>query len=169
MKLTIRKIGELGRIVTGKTPSTQNPSFWNGNILFITPEDLQHGKDIIHSVRHITNEGVESVKGALVPAESICVSCIGNIGYAAKTVCPCITNQQINTIVPSNEYSSDFIYYKIRSIWSYFKLREGNATTIPILSKSDFAEIAVHLPDLPTQLRIAGIMQNAVHLPASLL
>ena len=158
MKFTKYRLGELGRIVTGKTPNTSNPALWNGDVQFVTPEELQHGKNILQTERHLTQQGVKSIRGAFIPAESVCVSCIGNIGYVAKTIYPCVTNQQINTIIPSGAHSSDFLYYKLKSIWHYFKLREGNATTIPILSKSDFANIAIHLPDLPTQLRIAGIL-----------
>ena len=158
MKFTKYRLGELGRIVTGKTPNTSNPALWNGDVQFVTPEELQHGKNILQTERHLTQQGVKSVCGAFIPAESVCVSCIGNIGYVAKTIYPCVTNQQINTIIPSGAHSSDFLYYKLKSIWHYFKLREGNATTIPILSKSDFANIAIHLPDLPTQLRIAGVL-----------
>ena len=158
MKFLKHKLGDLGKIITGKTPSTSNLALWNGDIQFVTPEDLQRGKNILQTERHLTQEGVKSVCGAFIPAESVCVSCIGNIGYVAKTIYPCVTNQQINTIVPSNAQSPDFLYYKLKSIRNYFKLREGNATTIPILSKSDFANIAIHLPDLPTQLRIAAIL-----------
>ena len=160
MKFSKHKLGDLGKIITGKTPSTSNLALWNGDIQFVTPEDLQKGKNILQTERYLTQEGVKSVCGAFIPAESVCVSCIGNIGYVAKTIYPCVTNQQINTIVPSNEQSPDFLYYKLKSIWNYFKLREGNATTIPILSKSDFSNIEIHLPDLPTQLRIAAIIFN---------
>ena len=158
MKFSKHKLGDLGKIITGKTPSTSNLALWNGDIQFVTPEDLQRGKNILQTERHLTQEGVKSVCGAFIPAESVCVSCIGNIGYVAKTIYPCVTNQQINTIVPGNEQSPDFLYYKLKSIRNYFKLREGNATTIPILSKSDFSNIEIHLPDLPTQLRIAAIL-----------
>ena len=41
MGKTYKKLSELGNIVTGKTPSTQNSELWGGNIPFITPTDIE--------------------------------------------------------------------------------------------------------------------------------
>ena len=156
MKLTKHKLGELGKVVTGKTPLTTIGKYWGGEIPFVTPEDLQNGKNISDTMRHITGSGANSVKGAVIPPRSVCVSCIGNLGYVSLTTKTSVTNQQINSIIPHDDYSADFLYYRLKSIWEYFKLREGNATTVPILNKGDFSNIVIDLPDLPTQLRIAG-------------
>ena len=73
MKFTKYRLGELGRIVTGKTPNTSNPALWNGDVQFVTPEELQHGKNILQTERHLTQQGVKSIRGAFIPAESVCV------------------------------------------------------------------------------------------------
>ena len=158
MKWTKHKLGDLGKVVTGKTPLTTIGEYWGGEIPFVTPEDLQNGKNISDTMRHITCSGANSVKGAVIPPRSVCVSCIGNLGYISMTTKTSVTNQQINSIIPHGEYSADFLYYRLRSIWGYFKLREGNATTVPILNKGDFSNIVIDLPDLSSQLRIAGVL-----------
>ena len=105
------EIGDLGSVVTGKTPSTKNQAFWDGNVPFVTPADLQKTKHIMNTARYVTKEGVNAVKGAALPPGSICVSCIGNLGYVAMTNNLSIANQQINSIIPSKHFDSDYVYY----------------------------------------------------------
>ena len=51
-------IEHIGRIITGKTPKTKEKTFWDGDIPFVTPQDLQHGKHILSTERKITSEGL---------------------------------------------------------------------------------------------------------------
>ena len=81
-------ISNLGKVVTGKTPSTKNSLFWEGDIPFITPKDIQKTKHIFDTERNLTFEGMKSVKNCVLPENAICVSCIGNIGYVAKQQVP---------------------------------------------------------------------------------
>ncbi len=153
------KVGELGRIVTGKTPPTKNKSYWNGVIPFITPADLQAGKNIIKTERNVSEEGLNAVKGCLLPARSICVSCIGNLGYTAMTTQTSISNQQINSIIPYDDFDNDFVYYLMKSLWSEFKNLEGQSTTLSILNKSLFTQMIVAVPQKDIQKRIARILR----------
>jgi type I restriction enzyme S subunit len=50
------KISDLGTIITGKTPSTKKKVYWNGEIPFITPRDLQNSKHIFTTARTITED-----------------------------------------------------------------------------------------------------------------
>lgn len=154
------KIGDLGKIVTGKTPSTKQADFWDGDIPFVTPVDLQKGKRILGTERTVTENGANAVRGALLPPKSICVSCIGNLGYTALTTCESVSNQQINSIVPSKDYDADFVYYLMKSLWSVFKSLEGQSTTLSILNKTLFSKIEITVPDLETQKRIARILSS---------
>ena len=123
-------IGDIGRVVTGKTPSTKNKQFWDGEFPFITPVDLQKSKNIFHTERTVSAEGLDSVKGAVLPPGAVCVSCIGNLGYTAMTTQVSISNQQINSIIPNTDYDDDFVYYAVKNLWSEFKNLEGQSTTL---------------------------------------
>src|SRR5690625_6855953 len=39
-----KRLGETGKVITGKTPSTKDASLWNGEILFITPTDIDENQ-----------------------------------------------------------------------------------------------------------------------------
>ncbi len=155
------RIGDLGLVITGKTPQTKNAKYWGGHRLFITPKDLQRTKHIFQTERIITDAGLESVKGCKLPARAVCVSCIDNIGYVGMTTQDCISNQQINSIVVNKDYDADYVYYVMRGLWPLFKKYEGSSTALSILNKSQFSNIRVRVvTDIKVQRRIAAILSS---------
>ena len=153
-------IADLGDVVTGKTPSTKAPEFWNGDVHFITPRDIQGLKHITDTERKITESGLQKVKGSILPPRAVCVSCIGNIGYTGMTTLRCVSNQQINSIIVNNDNDPDFVFYLMRGLWPFFKNYEGQSTTLSILNKAQFSKIPVMVPDKPTQKEIAEILST---------
>ncbi len=158
MKVKECTIGDLGKIITGKTPSTKNKELWDGEVPFITPKDIQGSKHIFATERCISEKGKDCVKGIVLPKGAICVSCIGNIGYVGMTTQKSITNQQINSIVPNEDTDKDFVYYLMKNLWLFFKNYEGQSTTLSILNKTQFSKIAVCVPPLATQKKIARVL-----------
>ena len=152
------KIGDLGKIITGKTPPTKNQDLWDGNIPFITPRDLQNGKTVLCTERTITSNGIKVMQSVKLPPKSVCVSCIGNIGYVAMTCSECISNQQINSIIVNSNNDADFVYYLMKSLHSTFKNYEGQSTTLSILNKKHFSDIDICIPPLDIQKKIAAIL-----------
>ena len=152
------KIGDLGKIITGKTPPTKNQDLWNGNIPFITPRDLQNGKTALCTERTISRNGIKVMQSLKLPPKSVCVSCIGNIGYVAMTCSECISNQQINSIIVNSNNDADFVYYLMKSLHSTFKNYEGQSTTLSILNKKHFSDIDICIPPLDIQKKIAAIL-----------
>ena len=156
--MSFKTISMLGTVTTGKTPSTKEEAFWGGNIPFITPKDIQGTKHIFNTERYITEDGLNSVKGATLPANAICVSCIGNIGYVAMTTQVCVSNQQINSIIVNYENDPNYVYYLIKNLWSFFKHYEGQSTTLSILNKTQFSKIEVDIPELEIQQKISKLL-----------
>ena len=153
-------LSDFGTIITGKTPSTKNADYWDGSIPFVTPGDIQGSKHIFSTARYVTKSGMTAVKGAILPKNAVCVSCIGNIGYVGKTTEQSITNQQINSIVVNDNHNSDYVYYLIKSLWKYFKNYEGQSTTLSILNKSQFSKIEVIDRCRDDEERIAEILNS---------
>mgnify|MGYP000882377263 CR=1 FL=1 len=151
-------VQDLGRVVTGKTPSTKNVEYWDGAVPFITPKDIQGTKHISKTERCITSRGLHAVKGSILPPRSICVSCIGNIGYVGMTNTESVSNQQINSIVVNENNDVDFVYYLMKSLWGFFKNYEGQSTALSILNKTQFSQIEVDVPDISVQREIAAAL-----------
>lgn len=155
------KIEELGRIVTGKTPLTQNPNNFGDQYPFITPRDMVGHKKVWQTERYLSEEGKNSVKNSLLPANSICVSCIGSdMGKVVITTRESITNQQLNSIICGDLFDPDFVYYAIVTISAELKNAGHHSTAVPILNKTDFSNFEITAPDLPTQRRTAAILSS---------
>ena len=155
---TQKNIGDLGTVITGKTPSTKNPDYWNGNIPFITPKDIQATKHVFSTERTVTAEGLNAVHGSLLPDSAVCMSCIGNIGYLGITTQISVSNQQINSIIVNQNNDVDFVYYLLKNLWTFFKNYEGQSTALSILNKSQFSKIPVYVPALDIQKKIAAVL-----------
>lgn len=153
-------ISDLGKIVTGKTPSTKNLRNWQGSVPFITPKDLQKTKHIFKTERYISDFAKDSLKNIVLPSNSVCVSCIGNIGYVAMTTEESITNQQINSIIVNDANNADYVYYLMKSLESYFKNYEGQSTTLSILNKTQFSKISIPSISIEKQKKIANILSS---------
>ena len=156
-------IFDLGRIVTGKTPSTKNPAFFNGEYQFVTPSDLDWKTYYCRSTgRTVTVEAKKLHQNQFVPADSVMVTCIGNtIGKCGISLGECLTNQQVNTIIPREGDDSRFIYYLL--VHSADLIRGvglGGGAATPILNKSTFSKIRLRVPSKTNWADIASILST---------
>ena len=160
-------LDQLGRLVTGKTPSTRNPEYFGSGIPFITPSDFDETRLIDSTERHLTRLGADAVKGAQIPSKAVLVTCIGSqMGQTAMTTVPSVTNQQINSVIVHPDNDALFIYYNLSNRREEIRsLASGSA--VPILNKSEFGQIKISLPPLPVQLSIAhdlGTLDDKIEL-----
>lgn len=153
----VKKIKQLGEVITGGTPSTQIKEFWNGTIPWVTPTDISNKKDIYQTEREITSFGLSSIRR--LPKNSVLVTCIASIGKNSILRIDGACNQQINAIVPSTENNADFIYYLMENKKSYLLSNAGKTAT-NIISKKDFSEMSFATPKIPEQQAIAQILSD---------
>ena len=154
-------VGDLGRVVTGKTPKTSVAENYGGTIPFLTPSDDLSGKFSPETIKKITELGLHEVKNCLLPTGSVCVSCIGSdLGKVVIIKKPTVTNQQFNSIIPNKENDADFIYYLMTIIGKHLNFLSKTSTAVPIINKSTFASYPIRVPSLETQKRIASILSS---------
>lgn len=151
------KLGDIGEVITGSTPPTTKLEYWNGEYNFYSPADFDDHIYCCKTERTVTKAGVNT--GRSIPANSIMVACIASIGKIALSKSEGITNQQINTIVPNEEYDCVFLYYLLLLNATAIKNKAAQ-TTIPIINKEDFSSLVFVVPDLPEQCRIAAILSG---------
>lgn len=150
-------VGDLGRVVTGNTPSTKNPAYWGNEFLFVSPLDMGEHKYVTSTEKMLTSEGL--AVGRPIPKDAVMVTCIasiGKIGMAPEELC---TNQQSNSIVCKEGVNAHFIYYlmqtKVRDL-----LRLAGQTAVLIVKKSTFEKMHVPLPPAREQYTIAAILSS---------
>lgn len=148
------QLGELGRIVTGRTPKGSDATAWGGCVPFITPTDIKNGmKTVIRTARYLSATGVEGMARVMIPPRSLLVTCIGaDMGKTVINAEGCATNQQINTIIPSAMWDVDYGFHVLTAMRARIRgLGERAAGTMPILNKGDFSRIEVSVPTLDVQ------------------
>ena len=156
------KIKEIGRTITGNTPSSSNPEHFGYDVMFVTPTDNFDNKYIKHTKRYLSLAGVEKLKSKLLPPDSLLITCIGSdMGKVSINKSECITNQQINSIILDDKFHPDYIYYCLKN--DYLKLRNSvlGSTAIPILNKSNFENLELELlSDKNEQIKVSTILVN---------
>lgn len=133
------------RVVTGKTPSTKNEEFWNGDIPFITIPDMHNQIFTIDTERNISDVGAKSI----IPENSISVSCIATVGLVSISTKRSQTNQQINSIVLKNKYDLYYLFEFLSEQERFMKNIAGGSTTYNI-NKTSFENIEI--PYLPQNI-----------------
>lgn len=156
------KLGELGTVVTGKTPSSKNPEDWGDDMFFVTPTDYRiYRKYVDGSERRLSDIGVKRLVNKILPPYSILVTCIGSdMGKVVITKEPCITNQQINSIIPNESVDPHFLYYTLINSYDVLRVMGGDGTAVPIVNKRDFENIKIEIPSLKGQRRVASILSS---------
>lgn len=156
------KVGDIGHIITGKTPQTSNKSYYGGDIPFLTPSDNMSVKYFKDTKKSITEEGRLSVKNATLPANAVCVSCIGSdLGKVVITTEMTVTNQQINSIViDEDKYDVDYVYYAMVELGKVLNYHSKTSTAVPIINKSSFSQYELNCPQFEIQKKIGKVLSS---------
>jgi type I restriction enzyme S subunit len=153
-----RRIGDLGRVVTGKTPSTAVAENFGGNYPFITIPDMDGRREISSSARTLSEQGAQSLKTCRLPARAVMMSCIATIGNCGITTRPSFTNQQINSLICGDDADPKFVYYSFTQLGHALEAAGGGGSVYTNVSKSRFEEIELTLPPLAEQKAIAAVL-----------
>lgn len=150
------KLDDLGTIVTGATPSTNDESnYFPKEYCFVKPSDLPlNGVGSIHETENYVSSKGLSVSRPL-PAGSVLTTCIGTIGKVGLLLQEGCTNQQINAVIPNNKINSRYLAYALLSIRKQLEFI-ANAPVVPIINKKSFSKIHIGYPPKPTQLSIVS-------------
>lgn len=158
-KIEYIPIKKIGRVVTGKTPSTSISENFDGDYMFVTPVELHTDFIIRESQKSLSRKGLDSVRSNSIRGLSIAVGCIGwDMGNVALIEEECATNQQINSITEIKpEYNPYFLYYWLLTKKDYL-FQIATVTRTPILNKTTFEDILVPMPSKPVQDNLAELL-----------
>lgn len=134
-----------GKVVTGKTPPKKvENAFGSDGIPFITPTDVDSDVYALNVARRLTEDGVKVVKNNVIGKGSVCVTCIGSqMGKTVITPSKAVTNQQLNSIILSDEFSRNYIFMNLRIRREELFNLGSSGSTMPILNKSSFENLTV--------------------------
>lgn len=154
------KIGNLFNITSGGTPSTKNSTFWDGDIPWIGPSNMNNSlKYIYHGERYLTLEGACILNNKLVTKNSIILSTRAPVGYVKKAANDLYTNQGCHSLDALNnlEVDNDFFYYYLLNNKSTLE-NFSSGTTFKELSKKSLHNIDVIFPCIEQQKNISSVL-----------
>ena len=157
-----RKLGELGTITTGNTPSTSIPDYYSDDgIVWVTPTDICENITF-ESARKLSDLGQQV--GRVVPKNTILVTCIASIGKNTMLGNTGSFNQQINGLTPNeNKYDPYFLLTE-SALWSAKMKGSAAAGTMQIVNRTEFSELKTWLPSLIEQQAIGAFFKQLDHL-----
>ncbi len=146
-----KRLDELAEIRSGGTPSTAQPSFWDGRILWCTPTDitaLGGAKYLSATARTISLLGLKSSSAEVIPAHSVVMTSRATIGECAINVVPVTTNQGFKNFVTLSHTNVEFFFYLLLMQKDKFVALCGGSTFLEI-GKMQLERFQVSVP--PTE------------------
>lgn len=152
-----KRLAELADIRSGGTPSTTQPQFWDGEVMWCTPTDitaLNGFKYLRNTSRTISAEGLKASSAEIIPTHSIVMTSRATIGECAINTVPMTTNQGFKNFVPFDNVDTEFLYYLLTT---------QRAGFIGLCSGSTFLEIGkTQLSGYQVQVPKTKLEQTAI-------
>ena len=154
------KLGDICSIVSGTTPKSNRPEYWDGDINWVTPAELNDDSDIIYeSQRKITEQAVQDSSLKPFPAGTVLLSSRAPIGKAAIAGVEMYCNQGFKNLICSNRIYNRYLYHFLKNSTEYLNSL-GRGATFKEISKSIVENIEIPLPPLDEQRRIAAVLDK---------
>ena len=150
-------------------PGRNKPQKFDGDIPWITTPDLIDGRAVFFSRSglKISKEVAKTVGSKIVPAGSVIMSCVGELGLVAIAGVNIVINQQLHAFLPSKKIDNYFLMYALKDQESYFH-GAATKTALPYLNKDNCNATPLPLPSIQDQTAIATALSDVDNLIQSL-
>lgn len=160
------KLGDVCTVVSGTTPKSTHPEYWDGDLNWVTPAELTDESDVIYeSQRKITQQAVTDSSLKSFPAGTVLLSSRAPIGKVAIAGIEMYCNQGFKNLVCSQNIYNRYLYHFLKSKTSYLNSL-GRGATFKEISKSIVENIEIPLPSLDEQRKIAAVLDKVSDLIA---
>jgi hypothetical protein len=159
-KWASKRIKELGPVITGKTPPKNEPHYFDGEELFVSPKDLEWDDQLFvtETETRVSRKALDKFRNQVIPKNSIMFTSLsfgfGKMGIAS---CASLTNQQINSVLVNKENDFRFVYYLLK-VCTPFIFAYNSGIDTPIVPKSVFERIELRCPEVGVQKKIAAVL-----------
>ena len=154
----VKGLSSFGKIVTGKTPSTRNSTFYGTDVPFLRIPDMHGRMYAVTTGSMLSNNGATSQSRQALPSGSVSVSCIATPGLVILNHRKTHTNQQINSIVPNDIRASKYLYWSCRQMASEIMTGGSGGSVFHNMNKSTFSALGI----LDADMRAIGAFENQV-------
>ena len=149
------RLGDVCTVISGSTPKTSVAEYWDGDIKWTTPAELNEDSFYLYdSQRHITELGKEKTGLSYMPIGTVILSSRAPIGKTAIAGCEMCCNQGFKNLICSDDIFNEYLYYFLKGKTDYLNSL-GRGATFKEISKSIVENIEIRLPALEEQKQIA--------------
>ena len=153
-----KKLEEIGNFIGGGTPNTNNPEYWDGEILWYTPTEIKNAR-LKSSNRKITEQGLRNSSAKLLPKGAILITTRATIGDVAISEKECTTNQGFQSlVVKDSEVNSFWFYWIIQHKEELNKRASGS--TFKEIGKNEIINITAYSTKKQEQQKIADCLSS---------
>ncbi|WP_417439655.1 restriction endonuclease subunit S [Idiomarina abyssalis] len=150
----------VGKICSSIVPGRNKPKCFDGDIPWVTTPEID-GRYLPSSKQKnfIAEDEIKASGAKLVPAGSVVMAAVGELGLVAIAKRSIVLNQQLHAFVPGKQINEEYLAYWL-STQRPFMMSIASKTTIPYLNKSNCESIPVLTPPLPEQRKISQILST---------
>ena len=160
MKMDRYKLGDICEIVSGSTPRTSIAEYWDGDVKWITPAELDNDSYIItDTVRKITDLAVKKTGLSPFPEGTVILSSRAPIGKVAIAGCEMCCNQGFKNLICSGKVNNKYLYWFLKGNTEFLNSL-GRGATFKEISKQIVADIEINIPDYNKQIEIAEHLEK---------
>ena len=154
------KLGEICEIVSGSTPKTGVPEYWDGDMRWITPAELNDDSYIINdSVRKITELGVKKTGLSPFPVGTVILSSRAPIGKVAIAGCEMYCNQGFKNLICSDKINNRYLFWFLKGNTEYLNSL-GRGATFKEISKQIVSSIEINVPNIKEQENAVNVLEH---------
>lgn len=116
-----RKLGEIIQLGgSGGTPSATNPNYYGGEIPFLGIADIE-GRDIAHTAKTLTEEGLRNSAAWIVPAGAVSLAMYASVGKVGIIRQDTATSQAFYNMVFEDVVIRDFVFTRLEKADASFE------------------------------------------------
>ena len=139
-------------VLSGGTPKTSVPDYWDGEIPFYTPKDATDGIWVTDCERTVTELGLKNCNSKLYPRETVFISARGTVGKLNMAHRPMAMSQSCYALVGKDHLTQPFVYAAIQSAVDALRQQAVGAVFDAIVVDT-FKRINLMIPP-PAMLRL---------------
>ncbi len=159
-KWPLAKLLEVAEIISGGTPDTKNPDYWDGDIPWLSIEDFNSGARYVHkSTKKITKKGLEKSSTKYLNKGDIIISARGTVGAMGQLTVPMTFNQSCYGLRGKEEITNDYLYFALKLAIEQLKDNSYGAIFGAITIKT-FDLIKIPIPPMDVQKKIISEVEK---------
>ena len=124
----VRAFTEVANVLSGGTPKTDVPEYWDGEIPFFTPRDAPGCFYVQDTDKHVTDLGLSKCASEYYPPDTVFITARGTVG---KVVLPSVSmamNQSCYALQGKDGVTQRFLFLMTLQQVDYLKTNTGGAT-----------------------------------------